>query len=374
MLNDTDLEIFENYHQNLPFSFGSKKLVRGYTGESGNTVNKILSKSETFTEFREFKKPRYTPPIRTYRENYLWEIDLMFFTHPDFVNANDGSKYILAVIDTFTRFVHLVSLQQKNAKTVVGVMERLFNLEKPKYLRIDAGGEFLNKLFLDMCKRFQIKVYIAMEPIKCAFIERFNRTLKRILVQIMDHNKTLRWKDHLATALEIYNTRKHSSLKMSPVEATNPQNHKKILQINLKKYSKFDKLRVLKNRKHPKFKKGQIVKLFRKKNLFTRSFNKNVTKEFFEIYHIDRKLSKDRYYLKDLNGDKIIGSFYQEYLVPFSPQDNAIYDIDPNFKDFQRKTINGKPYIYVKWFGWPNKFNQWVPLKNVKDQLRHLHT
>ena len=46
-----------------------------------------------------------------------------------------------------------------------------------------------------------------------------------------------------------------------------------------------------------------------------------------------------------------------------------MYDIDPNFKDFERKNIRGIPHIWVKWLGWPNKFNQWVPLDRVVDIL-----
>ena len=58
------------------------------------------------------------------------------------------------------------------------------NGDKPKYLRVDAGGEFLSHTFTQMCAKHNVKVYIAQEPIKCAFIERFNRTFKRILVQL----------------------------------------------------------------------------------------------------------------------------------------------------------------------------------------------
>merc|ERR1712235_198636 len=47
-----------------------------------------------------FKKPKLLPPIRTYEEDYIWEADLMFFTHPAIAKENDGYLYILAIIDT----------------------------------------------------------------------------------------------------------------------------------------------------------------------------------------------------------------------------------------------------------------------------------
>ena len=48
------------------------------------------------------------------------------------------------------------------------------------------GGEFLSNQFSEMCQENQVILYVAMEPIKCAFIERFNRTFKRLLIQIME--------------------------------------------------------------------------------------------------------------------------------------------------------------------------------------------
>jgi len=112
------------------------------------------------------------------------------------------------------------------------------------------------------------------------------------------------------------------------------------------------------------------VKIFKKKGIFSRGFSPGVTKEYFTIYHIDRKLSKDRYYLKDLMDEKVLGSFYSEYLVPFTPPtDGGEYKIDPTFNDFKRRRIRGVPHIWVKWLGWPAKFNQWVPEADVQHLL-----
>merc|ERR1712016_13145 len=87
------------------------------------------------------------------------------------------------------------------------------------YYDYDDGGEFISKAFSKMCKENNVTLYIAMEPIKCAVIERFNRTFKRILVQIMEQNNSLRWIDFLPQALAIYHSRKHRALKMSPDDA-----------------------------------------------------------------------------------------------------------------------------------------------------------
>ena len=364
-------ELLRRYHADYQFSFGGLNHIKNSVNIRNQALKNVLANSNIYTEFREFKRSKYLPPIRSYGESYLWEADLMFFTHPSFSENNDGYLYILAIIDTFTKTVKMKKLKSKNTTEVTNCVRNLFKGIKPKYLRVDAGGEFLSNMFSKMCQENQVILYVAMEPIKCAFIERFNRTFKRLLIQIMEQNNSLRWIDFLPQALDIYHGRNHRSLQMSPDEADEEINHDKILRQNLKRYSKFDKIRYLKNTNPPKFKKGQFVKLFRKKGAFTKGYAQNVTKEYFEIYHINRKLSKDRYYLKDLAGDKVIGSFYEEYLVLYKPPaEGAEYKLDPNHNDFKRKNIRGVPHIFVKWLGWPKKFNQWVPVNDVRHLLK----
>ena len=59
----------------------------------------------------------------------------------------------------------------------------------------------------------------------------------------------------------------------------------------------------------------------------------------------------------------------QQGVVPFTPpKDGGEYRIDPKFSDFKRKRVGGVPHIWVKWLGWPSKFNQWVP----EEDIRHL--
>lgn len=359
-------EILDRYHGAESYSFGSSNLIKDKINISKKNLDDILSRSNVYTEFREFKKPKLTPPIRTYGENYLWEADLMFFTHPTFTETNDGYRYILAIIDTFTKMTLLLPLKSKNTTGVVNGVNRLFQREKPKFLRVDAGGEFLSKSFTQMCKKNNVTIYVAMEPIKCAFIERFNRTFKRILVQIMEFHNSTRWIDFVVQTLEIYHNRHHRTLKMTPNEAELAINHNKILKTNLKRYAKFDQIKFKKNKTPTKFRKGDLVKIFKKKGVFTKGYAQSGTKEYFKIYHIDRQLSKDRYYLKDLKGEKVIGSFYAEYLIPFSTTDEGEFRLDPNFTNFKKKQIRGVPYIWVKWLGWPNQFNQWVKESDVR--------
>ena len=100
-------------------------------------------------------------------------------------------------------------------------------------------------------------MYVAMEPIKCAFIERFNRTFKRILIQLMEHSNSVRWIDYVEQTVDIYNSRFHSSIGMTPNEADDDENHLAIFQRNLKKYSNDDRKMVKKIQNQQSSKEGK---------------------------------------------------------------------------------------------------------------------
>ena len=98
-------ELLQQYHGNNPFSFGSRREVKRFVNIDDGELKNVLSKSNIYTEHKMFKKPKLLPPIRTYGEDYIWEADLMFFTHPAIAKENDGYLYVLAIIDTFTKMV-----------------------------------------------------------------------------------------------------------------------------------------------------------------------------------------------------------------------------------------------------------------------------
>lgn len=77
-------DFLNKYHDAEPYSFGEIRQVQNHFNVKSRKIARVLSKSDTYTTFREFKKRSKTPPIRTYEPDYLWEADLMFFTHPDF--------------------------------------------------------------------------------------------------------------------------------------------------------------------------------------------------------------------------------------------------------------------------------------------------
>ena len=100
-----------------------------------------------------------------------------------------------------------------------------------------------------------------------------------------------------------HNNKYHSTIKMSPVQASLKINEKK-----MKNIYNFDKTKNL-----GKFKIGDRVRISLEKNIFEKSYETNWTEEIYVIYDI-KYSNVPYYYLKDLNDEKRQGSFYSEEL------------------------------------------------------------
>ena len=111
----------------------------------------------------------------------------------------------------------------------------------------------------------------------------------------------------LQKLIDDYNNRTHSSIKMTPHEATNPKN-RDIVFNNL--YKNYDPISTEK----PKFKVGDRVRIY----AYQYRFNKATTtprwtKEIFVISDV-KMTDPITYKITDLNGEGIIGSFYGQEL------------------------------------------------------------
>ena len=71
--------------------------------------------------------------------------------------------------------------------------------------------------------------------------------------------------------------------------------------------------------------------------------------------------------MEDLKGEKFDADYYAEELlkVPKDTLDNA-FRIDPN-KKIKYRVRKGQKEAFVHYLGWPEKFAEWIPEKNISD-------
>ena len=108
---------------------------------------------------------------------------------------------------------------------------------------------------------------------------------------------------------------------------------------------------------------GDKVRASKLRKTFPKGYHQLWSEEYFKINKIINSYPT-RYLLKDLLDEDITGSFYRTELQKIKDADEAQFKIEKEIKE--REGVNGKE-VFVKWKGWPDKFNQWVPVKDVTD-------
>ena len=92
------------------------------------------------------------------------------------------------------------------------------------------------------------------------------------------------------------------------------------------------------NEKDPKFKVGDHVRISKYKNIFAKRYTPNWSEEVFVISKI-KKTVPQTYVINDLNGEEIIGTFYEKELQK------------TNQKEFRIEKVikKKKNKLFVKW-------------------------
>jgi transposase InsO family protein len=136
-----------------------------------------------------------------------------------FPMSNSGNKYILVIVDRFTRYVEAVAVTDTSAKTTAEVIMNhiICRYGVFEVLLSDRGSGFLSEIFTGIMKLLGIKQKktTAFHPKSNGMVERFNKTLKKMLKRWVNQQHT-DWDLLLPFALFAYNTSKHSTLKETP--------------------------------------------------------------------------------------------------------------------------------------------------------------
>ena len=334
------------YNQQQYGTFLVKNIIRSKRklGLGVEDHNKILSE-----ELHKPKRKNY--PRRKIIVNYINEIfaaDLVEMQK--FAKLNKGYRYLLTCIDIFSKFAWVIPLKDKRGITIKNALQKIFKQRKCKFVWTDRGTEFYNKQVQDLLNENNIKLYSTNNSeIKSSVIERFNRTFKNMMYKKFTENNNTIFYNILYELVNNYNNKYHSTIKMSPTEGSKKINEKKIKNI----YN-FEK-----TKKPSKFKIGDRVRISLEKNIFEKSYETNWTEEIFEIYDI-KYSNVPYYYLKDLNNEKLNGTFYEQELQKTRQDD--LYTIEKILK-------TNKDKIFVKWRGYDNSFNSWINKNTVTKYL-----
>ena len=108
------------------------------------------------------------------------------------------------------------------------------------------------------------------------------------------------------------------------------------------------------NDRDPKFRVGNPVRITKYKNIFAKGYTPNWPEEVFVIKKVKNTVLWT-YVINDLNGEEIIGTFYEKELQKTNQQE---FRIDKVIKKKGDK-------LYIKWEGYDNSFISWIDKKDL---------
>jgi hypothetical protein len=201
-----------------------------------------------------------------------------------YAEQNDGFRFTFNCVDIFSRFAWIVPLKQKTALSVVTALKQIIEQSgrKPRWAWWDEGKEFLNARMTEYLESQGITGYHTYGEHGSVMVERFNRTIKTRLWKVFTEKHSYRWLDVLPVLLKQYNESKHSSIKMTPTEASDPANEQRLLALQVKNYKKH----LEPPSEVSPFKIGDWVRIARKKNVFEKGYTPRWTESIYRVTSI----------------------------------------------------------------------------------------
>ena len=90
-----------------------------------------------------------------------------------FSRWNNGYRYLLMVIDVFSKYGWIVPLKDKKGESVTKAFSEIFKEgRKPQYLWVDKGKEFYNKHLKDLLEKHSVQMYSTENEEKSSVVER----------------------------------------------------------------------------------------------------------------------------------------------------------------------------------------------------------
>jgi len=330
--------------------FMKKLQEKGYK-YTRKEVEEALSELETFTLNKPARKSFPTRKVIVSGVFDQLQADLVFMDVPQGAPAseNDGIKYLLTVIDVMSKYAWVVPLKTKSSADVTKAMEPIIETIRPNKLQVDKGSEFYNKTFNKMLDKYDVEMFSTNSDKKASIVERFNRTLKMRMSKLFDVNQNFRYIDELDDLVDNYNNTIHRTIKMKPIDAIEEENFSEL-------YNNFyEKQDTPKQRNDIEI--GDVVRIARFKDKFSKEIVGGWTIELFKIKKIN-KTSPITYNLIDLQDEDVEGIFYREELQKVSKK--VLDDAFRIEKVLKTRTRKGKKESYIKWLGYPDKFNSWI--------------
>ena len=215
---------------------------------SHKQVAEFIQKQET----AQLNRPTTTAQVSynhiyAHKVNGCWQSDLLDMQK--WSKFNNGYKWILNIVDVYSRYSFSIPLKTKSTINVALAIEPLLKKYKLENLTTDNGKEFIGSDMKNLLKKYNVKLY-THEPGShktLGIIERFNKTLRILLNKYFTATKTKNWIDVLDKFSKNYNSTVHNTIRQKPIDVFSgllPFNNQRLSANNVPQFSVGDKIRL----------------------------------------------------------------------------------------------------------------------------------
>lgn len=307
-----------------PVAFSSPGAI--YTYYKGKVplalIRDALEETEAYTLHREYKQPAVHNPFYCYQRRQKFQADLIDVV--SLAEDNNGVKYLLVIIDEFSRKVWVGPLTSKTGAATRESLKQWIDLlsseedgwrEKEKRFLSDAGKEFVNSMVNTLLVQHNFKQDTTKNIIHCGIAERVNKSLQQLIYKMLTDQGETEYVSKLPLVVQTYNNRAHRTLKnMSPNDADSKANEDRVRGIHTERYGKINERR----KRTTRFVVGDKVRVktyARGPSSARRSYLQQFHGEYFTIVEVKTRMPIPMYILKSMNTeDTIEGGFYANEL------------------------------------------------------------
>ena len=279
---------------------------------SKHQVKKFLSKQKTY---RKFRRPEKVERARIFASSVgqFYQLDIADMHRH--TQRNKGRRYILALIDCFSRKLYGRALKQKSANQTAEALKDIFkqiklegNLLAHSYIGLDLGSEFWNKNVYAVFSELRIHPYALRKPLKAAIVENAIRYLKDRIYKYIDNSGNRNWSDNLQSFIDAKNNRPLKSLGGLPPNSVTFENQASV----------FDDLYPIEKikKRPPPLTVGQKVQISLERLPFSKSYDGFYSDKYYRVKRRREHNGIFRYTLEDLaDGAEISGTYYAAELL-----------------------------------------------------------
>lgn len=336
--------------EKLPCAYSSVKNVYKYLKPKYKSlkyeqVEKVLEDLESFTLHRP-NQSRF-PRRKTVSPGLYASLQIDLADMSRYKKDNDGVTFLLVCIDIYSRRLFVKTLKSKKGQEVALALQDIFKEigVTPMTIYSDDGKEFYNSHVKELLAKNFVNLFSPKSEIKCAIVERANRTLKTRLAKYMTQKYNRRYVDVLQQVVNGINNSVNRGIGKKPVD---------VERGDFSTPMPVDSVKI-------KFRVGDHVRIAAKRGQFDKGYEQGWTTE---VYVISKVFARKpvTYNIVDTNGEKIAGIFYTRELTKCTYKPDAQYRIE---KILATRTVRGKKQHLVRWDGYGAEFDSWIDASGV---------